>query len=370
MSGGNIHMGNGAVINNTDAFNLQSDAGIVNTLGGSATFSNSGAGVLRKTGGAGASGISALVSNNGGTIDVQTGAIALNGGLNIAAGTTLPKLGAGTLSIAGPQSHGAGAQLTDTAGRINLNSNAGTPATGGAAAVANLTLNVSGSGVSVVLGGNQDLKALNVPFASAGNQSFDLSAPAAPGAFNAVRIYATDLAAAKTTLYSAMKNANAAGAPSPTDGIYDSGRAAHPGSGVAIARINDAHGDSHIQIRLAKIGDLNLDNQVSISDFIDLASNFNSSGPNITWQEGDLNYDGAVTISDFIDLASNFNSTYSGTADVHPVLGGDLELLAAFASSIGVDPAGIGSAVPEPGTLAGLSAAALMLGVRRRKRSR
>ena len=38
---------------------------------------------------------------------------------------------------------------------------------------------------------------------------------------------------------------------------------------------------------------------------------------NITWQEGDLNYDGQVTISDFIDLASNFNTSYSG--DILPI---------------------------------------------------
>jgi hypothetical protein len=52
------------------------------------------------------------------------------------------------------------------------------------------------------------------------------------------------------------------------------------------------------------VGDLNLDKSVSISDFIDLAANFNQSGG---WQQGDLNFDGTVSISDFIDLAANFN---------------------------------------------------------------
>ena len=28
-----------------------------------------------------------------------------------------------------------------------------------------------------------------------------------------------------------------------------------------------------------------------------------------TWSEGDLNYDNAITISDFIDLAANFGKT-------------------------------------------------------------
>ncbi len=102
---------------------------------------------------------------------------------------------------------------------------------------------------------------------------------------------------------------------------------------------------------------MNLDGNVTISDFIDLASNFNTSGPNITWQEGDLNYDGQVSISDFIDLASNFNSSYSAQ---------DTATVAHFAQSIGVDPSVIGSAVPEPGVSATAAIGVLMLSCRRR----
>src|SRR5439155_19903695 len=53
-------------------------------------------------------------------------------------------------------------------------------------------------------------------------------------------------------------------------------------------------------------GDLNKDGQVSISDFIDLASNFGKT--NAIWSDGDLNLDGTVTIADFIDLAANFGN--------------------------------------------------------------
>src|SRR5204863_6959309 len=115
-----------------------------------------------------------------------------------------------------------------------------------------------GNGAGVALGSNQELKELSIPFANAGNQSLDLNAPAAPGAFNALRIYAADLTAAKTTLWSAIKNANGPGSVTPTDGIYDSGKAAHASTGIGLARLNDVHGDPHIQIRLARIGDLNL----------------------------------------------------------------------------------------------------------------
>ncbi|HEV8605229.1 MAG TPA: PEP-CTERM sorting domain-containing protein, partial [Tepidisphaeraceae bacterium] len=177
------------------------------------------------------------------------------------------------------------------------------------------------------------------------------------GAFRSVRVYAADLNAAKASLYGAIRNANAAGAADPLDGIIDSGL--HAGAGIGIAAIGD-----HILIRPTKKGDLNLDGQVTISDFIDLASNFNASGK--TWQEGDLNYDGSVTISDFIDLASNFNSSYAGT--VGAISASDQLTLASFASSIGADPSIIGSAVPEPAALSLLAVGALGL-MRRRRRA-
>jgi hypothetical protein len=83
----------------------------------------------------------------------------------------------------------------------------------------------------------------------------------------------------------------------------------------------------------------------------------------VTWQEGDLNGDGSVTISDFIDLAANFNSTYTGL--VRAASAADLETLAGFAASNGIDPSVIGSAVPEPGTLGLIAVGALGLAVKR-----
>jgi hypothetical protein len=173
---------------------------------------------------------------------------------------------------------------------------------------------------------------------------------------HAVRIYAADLNAAKASLAAAIRNANAAGVADPLDGIVDSGL--HTGSKIGIAITGD-----HVTIRPTRVGDLNLDGQVTISDFIDLAANFNTS--NKTWQEGDLNYDGSVSISDFIDLASNFNATYAGApAAINPQ---DQLTLASFASSVGVDPAIIGSAVPEPASLSLLALGAAGL-LRRRRR--
>lgn len=64
-----------------------------------------------------------------------------------------------------------------------------------------------------------------------------------------------------------------------------------------------------ILVSPALIGDLNLDNAVSIADFIDLSSHFGQTSA--TWRDGDINFDSQVTIADFIDLAAHFGMSYS-----------------------------------------------------------
>jgi fibronectin-binding autotransporter adhesin len=288
----------------------------------------------------------------------------LDGGLSIAAGKTVAKKSDGTLTINGAQTHGAGAALQVGQGTVNLVSNAGTVATAASAAGANLAISVfngGGSG-SIVLGSHQDVKEASVTYTDAGLQGLDLASPADAGAYHALRIYAADVDATKAAMSNAVHNATL----NAGDGVYDSGLASHPGSAIGVGVVTDAHGDKLTMVRATRIGDLNLDGSVTISDFIDLASNFNSSGAGVTWQEGDLNGDSAVTISDFIDLASNFNGSYSGPAGaINP---SDAQTLASFASSLGVDPSVIGSAVPEPGTLGLLAIGTLgLVGRRRRK---
>jgi fibronectin-binding autotransporter adhesin len=292
-----------------------------------------------------------LVADNLG-ISIKSGAALEIENLSIAAGKTVTKSDAGALTIFGAQDHGSGSALVVSGGTINMNSNPGTP---NSAAGSNLSVSVTGS--RITLGGDMDVKELTLDIAAVGSQTLDLDSPATVEGFHAVRVYATDLNAAKASLYGAIRNANAAGAADPLDGIIDSGL--HAGSGIGIAAIGD-----HILIRPTKKGDLNLDGQVTISDFIDLASNFN--GTNKSWQEGDLNYDGSVAISDFIDLASNFGGSYAGSVGLASAA--DLRTLASFASSVGVDPGVIGSAVPEPAALGLLAVGALGL-MRRRRRN-
>jgi fibronectin-binding autotransporter adhesin len=310
--------------------------------------------------------ISSLVGFNGNVqMNIVAGsALSLTGGLRIADNKTATMIGGGTLEIGGDQHHGDDSVLDVRSGKVIFNSNAGTPASDDAG-YARLNIKVSGEGSSVVLNADQDVASIRVDFDGVGNQSLDLASPPVPGQFRSVRVYGGDLASAKASLWGAIRTANAAGAPNRLDGIYDSGLITHVGAQLGIAQLVDSHGDDYILMRPTRTGDLNLDGAVTISDFIDLASNFNQIG--MTWQEGDLNYDGAVTISDFIDLASNFNATYAGS--VGPISADDRQLLANFASSLGVDPSIIGSVVPEPGVMGILGGAMVLVGARRRRRA-
>ena len=279
------------------------------------------------------------------------GALTISGAFSIGASRTLTKDGDGALIISGPQNHAAGAVLRVSRGTVNLNSNAGTA---GLASGSNLTLNIAANAANaqsrVILRASQNLKELTVAYAAPGTQTLDLASGPNTAELYTVTVYSSNLDATKAALWNAIKNANAAGAADRFDGIIDSNL--HPGSGVGIAKIGD-----HIYIRSTRIGDVNLDGVVTISDFIDLASNFN--GTNKTWQEGDLNYDGAVTISDFIDLASNFNGSYSG--ETFPISPADAKVLADFAAAHG-------AAVPEPRMIGLFALASLGLIDRRRRR--
>ncbi|HEV8605597.1 MAG TPA: NF038122 family metalloprotease [Tepidisphaeraceae bacterium] len=283
-------------------------------------------------------------------VNVSSGlTFTIDGPLTIANNKTVLKTGAGNLLISGEQDHASGAALDVAAGTVTLASNAGHSASAIDPAKANLAVHVGGGGSTVNLRDDQDLRELNIDWGDAGTQTFNLNTPAGAGQFRSVRVYPPDFAAAKAALYAAIVHGIGTG-----DGVVDSGLPSHPSSKLGIAIVADAHGDMSLLIRPTRIGDLNLDGQVSIADFIDLASHFNGPG---TWQEGDLNGDFLVTISDFIDLSSNFNMSYSG--DAWPIDPADAAMLADFGASHGA------GAVPEPAMLS-LLMPALLLGRRRR----
>jgi hypothetical protein len=258
--------------------------------------------------------------------------------------------GDGDLTLSGPQTHQNGATLTINNLRLANNSNSGAPADASTPASAPLAVTISGGpGVfmsTMTLGASQDLGSLTINYADEGTQYVDLNSNDVE--FHALRIHGGDLDATKASLAGAIANAKTNG-----EGLLDSGL--HPGAAIGVAKLIDAHGDGYVLVRPTRVGDLNLDGSVTISDFIDLASHFNGAGD---WQSGDLNGDGVVTISDFIDLASNFNASYSG--EVFPISAADRSALNAFAAAHGA------TLVPEPGAMGLFFAAGLLLRRRRR----
>ncbi|HEV8605217.1 MAG TPA: hypothetical protein VGQ99_07620 [Tepidisphaeraceae bacterium] len=267
-----------------------------------------------------------LLINTSQTWEIDSN-LTISGQLTLGSNTTITKKGLGTVELSGPQNIAPNSQLQVSAGTLRLAANVGN------AAEANLHLkiqgNPDGADATVILTSDQDLANLTISTSDTGHQGLDLSSPLTPGAFRSLRIHPSDLASMKSSLHDFIRQARL----TPGDGIYDSGLASHPNSSLGLA--TTANG--YILLRPTRIGDLNLDGQVTISDFIDLSSNFNRTG--VTWQEGDLNFDGSVTISDFIDLASNFGTAYNGQA--FPISPADQQALDDFASTHGIP-------IPEP----------------------
>jgi autotransporter-associated beta strand protein len=264
------------------------------------------------------------------SINISDGsALNVGGGLTIIANKSADVIGAGTLTISGTSGHAAGSSLNVSNGRVNLNSNSGKPLSSTAS---NLSLNLIGNDrsapASIVLGANQDLRALNVDFAADGTQTFDLNSPAAAGAFWSVKVYAANLNVTKAALYDAIVNANASGS-SANDGIIDSNL--HDHSGIGIGKFSD-----YVMIRSTRVGDLDLDGWVTITDLNILAAHFDQL-QTATWQEGDVNYDRSVTIADFIAMRANFNTSYAG--ETRTITAADAKALADFAEA---------HPVPEP----------------------
>jgi hypothetical protein len=106
-----------------------------------------------------------------------------------------------------------------------------------------------------------------------------------------------------------------------------------------------------VLMRRTRYGDANLDGQVTLQDFNALASNFGTSGKG--WHQGDFNYDFTVNLQDFNRLAANFGLSAGPDGVVDPQ-----------------DWAALASAIPEPGTGAGVLVlgAAPLIGGRRRRR--
>lgn len=82
-------------------------------------------------------------------------------------------------------------------------------------------------------------------------------------------------------------------------------------------------------------GDADLNGEVTLSDFLTLASNFGAAGnPDASWTRGDFDCDGLVAFSDVIELSENFGRI--GSTDPQAVPEPASSFLALWASLIGV----------------------------------
>ncbi|MEI8198165.1 MAG: dockerin type I repeat-containing protein, partial [Phycisphaerae bacterium] len=129
----------------------------------------------------------------------------------------------------------------------------------------------------------------------------------------------------------------------------------YPGNTLGLA-------SSNIILKYTYLGDLNLDGQITATDFAQLDAaylkgTYATSGA--TWLQGDLNYDGKIDTSDFALMDAAYITQTAGTLADNPFYAGHL---ATFGPAYADLVAQQWLPVPEPASLAllGLGAAALL----------
>ena len=284
------------------------------------------------------------------TIDVASGSHTISAPLSFAAGQTVNKIGPGTLTISGTQTHGAGAVLAANTGVVNLNSDGG----------ANLQLQAGGT---VNLGATQHLGGVQIGDAA--------TVQLTPGAIKTLVTPTLTIAGSPTAPTGTLDLVNDAAildysgtSPAPTVrlqiisarggtelvgtwdglGITSSSAAADPSS-LSVGYANNADlplgsyanfrgetvDDSTILIRTTRIGDANLDGVVNDDDVTIVGATYGMT-TGAEWALGDFDYDGDVDDDDVTLLGALYDP--SATPIPAPVAAGSV------------------AAVPEPATLA------------------
>jgi hypothetical protein len=298
----------------------------------------------------------------------------------IAAGQTLNKSGAATLTVNGDQLHAAGSTLSATGGTVNLNTDAGANAAGGTPSN-KLALAVSNAGTTVNLNVSQHVAQVTV---TGGLVKLAVGTPTGSRVLDATGVSVTggqlDLTNNRLVVdYAALSpinsirqqiaaGFNAGGAAWTGTGIVSSQAAADATLAVGYGEASELLGAgggtfgseavdaTSVLVRLTRSGDANLDGTVNFNDLLAVARNYNQAGQ--FWNRGDFNYDATVNFSDLLALARNYNAVLPS----EPIPGATAEfsqdLAAAFAG-----------AVPEPATLGtlGLLAAGALTKRRRRR---
>jgi T5SS/PEP-CTERM-associated repeat protein len=309
-------------------------------------------------------GAALLLADDLAVVQNSTSPLVVNGQLLNGDGRTITKSGAGALTIAGPQNHGAGARLVVSAGTLNMNSDAGSVALRNLTLDANSATNLGasqhlaalhvGEGVTVSMttGAAKNVVAGSIAIAGSGatagkldvaDQAVIVDYPAAgPDPQTAIRQHiisgrgATGLGAtwAGTGITSSAAAADVATSPESRSVGY-ANNAELPLGAYSTFRGESVDGSS-VLIRYTRTGDANLDGVVNDEDVTIINASYAPGVPQPFWALGDFDYNGFVDDDDVTLLSAFYNPSAPP--------------LAALADL---------AAVPEPSTL-GLAALGLV----------
>ena len=298
------------------------------------------------------------------TINVVSGSHTISAPLAIAAGTTLTRTGAGTLTISGVQNHRAGAVLNATGGVTNINSDGG----------ANLAVQVN-PGVNftrVNFGSTQHLASLQIGFrataqmgpgggktlvtsalaiagsADAPEGRFDLNDNSAvidysgnsPAATVRGQIIAARGGAGLGALWNGfgITSSAAAAADPESRSIGYADNSAMPLGAYANFR-GEAVDATSILIAYTRTGDANLDGVVNDDDVTIVGAAYAPGVAQPSWALGDFDYNGFVDDDDVTLLGAFYDPSAA------PLSSSPAErLTSALPGAFGV------AAVPEPAT--------------------
>ena len=109
---------------------------------------------------------------------------------------------------------------------------------------------------------------------------------------------------------------------------------AAPAAGMTLGWIETG---TQVDVKIAVVGDVNLDGVVNFDDYSLVCLNYGLTGTAAIWAAGDINYDGVVNFDDYSLVCLNYGQSVPPALDPAP---------------LGGAASGGHTAVPEPGTLA------------------
>jgi autotransporter-associated beta strand protein len=302
---------------------------------------------------AGSHTISAPISlANGVNVNTSAGtSVALSGNISGSGGFT--SSGSGSVSLSGSNSYTGG--TTVTGGNLFINAAAALPNTSAVSITNGGTMHLADN---ITAGTPLATSNVNIPSLSiTGNSTLDIGN-------NRIIVDYTPGNDPIASIEAWIKNgySDATGHPVAGPAIISSDIAADDSAsgysyGIGYADASDlgnpiSLAPGTIEIMFTLLGDANLDGTVNGEDFSPFSSNLGGS-PRV-WDQGDFNYDGTVNGEDFALFSHNAGQTDTAYAAAT----GPLEL----ANGISL------ANVPEPGSIGLLTAGALGLMARRRRR--